>query len=71
MDLGFEHVFLLQNPMNQDVSEVFETFIYKVGLNQGDYSFSTAVGLFKSVVGLTMVLLANALAKRAGEEGVF
>ncbi|PYI53587.1 protein lplB [Paenibacillus flagellatus] len=71
MDLGFEHVFLLQNPMNQHVSEVFETFIYKVGLNEGDYSYSTAVGLFKSVIGLTMVMLANTLAKRMGQEGVF
>lgn len=71
MDLGFEHIFLLQNPMNQGVSEVFETFIYKVGLNQGDYSYSTAVGLFKSVIGLAMVLIVNRLAKRMGEEGVF
>lgn len=71
MDLGFEHVFLLQNPMNQNVSEVFETFIYKVGLNQGDYSYSTAVGLFKSAIGLVMVLTVNKLAKRLGQEGVF
>jgi putative aldouronate transport system permease protein len=71
MDLGFEHVFLLQNPMNRHVSEVFETFIYKVGLNDGNYSYSTAVGLFKSAIGLTMVLAANTLAKRTGQEGVF
>ncbi|MBB6730697.1 ABC transporter permease [Cohnella zeiphila] len=71
MDLGFEHIFLLQNPMNQNVSEVFETFIYKIGLNQGDYSYSTAVGLFKSVIGLVMVLTVNKLAKRLGQEGVF
>ncbi|VTR60141.1 maltose transporter membrane protein [Actinobacillus pleuropneumoniae] len=71
LDLGFEHIFLLQNPMNQDVSEVFETFIYKTGLVQGDYSYSTAVGLFKSAVGLVMVLLVNRLAKKTGQEGVF
>ncbi|WP_168121781.1 ABC transporter permease subunit [Paenibacillus sp. HB172176] len=71
MDMGFEHIFLLQNSMNQQVSEVFETFVYKVGLNQGDYSYSTAVGLFKSVVGLTMVLIVNKLAKRMGQESVF
>ncbi|OIB02018.1 protein lplB [Paenibacillus sp. LC231] len=71
LDLGFEHIFLLQNPMNQDVSEVFETFIYKTGLVQGDYSYSTAVGLFKSAVGLVMVLLVNCLAKKTGQEGVF
>ncbi|OZB96836.1 sugar ABC transporter permease [Paenibacillus sp. XY044] len=71
MDLGFEHIFLLQNPMNQDVSEVFETFIYKKGLIEGDYSYSTAVGLFKSVVGLVMVWVVNRIAKRFGQEGVF
>ncbi|WP_145024758.1 sugar ABC transporter permease [Paenibacillus sp. Y412MC10] len=71
MDLGFEHIFLLQNPMNQGVSEVFETFIYKKGLIEGDYSYSTAVGLFKSVVGLVLVWGVNRLAKRFGQEGVF
>lgn len=71
MDLGFEHIFLLQNPMNQGVSEVFETFIYKKGLIEGDYSYSTAVGLFKSVVGLVLVWGVNRIAKRFGQEGVF
>ncbi|MET3847337.1 ABC transporter permease subunit [Paenibacillus sp. OAE614] len=71
MDLGFEHIFLLQNPMNQGVSEVFETFIYKKGLIEGNYSYSTAVGLFKSVVGLVLVWGVNRLAKRFGQEGVF
>lgn len=71
MDLGFEHIFLLQNPMNQGVSEVFETFIYKKGLIEGDYSYSTAVGLFKSVVGLVLVWGVNRLAKIFGQEGVF
>lgn len=71
MDLGFEHIYLLQNPLNYQVSEVFETFIYKIGLLQGDYSYSTAVGLFKSAVGLTMVLIVNRIAKRMGQEGVF
>lgn len=71
MDLGFEHIFLLQNPMNQGVSEVFEIFIYKKGLIEGDYSYSTAVGLFKSVVGLVLVWGVNRIAKRFGQEGVF
>ena len=56
--------------MNQDVSEVFETFIYKTGLVQGDYSYSTAVGLFKSAVGLVMVRSSTAWPK-TGQEGVF
>ncbi|MBB3125353.1 putative aldouronate transport system permease protein [Paenibacillus rhizosphaerae] len=71
IDVGFEHVFLLQNPLNLEVSDVFETYIYRQGLVQGDFSYVTAVGLFKSVVGLVMVVSANAIAKRFGEEGVY
>lgn len=71
IDVGFEHIFLLQNPSNFYVSDVFETYVYRIGLVQGDFSYSTAVGLFKSVVGLVMVVTANTIAKRFGEEGVY
>jgi len=71
IDVGFEHIFLLQNPLNLQVSDVFETFVYRIGLVQGDFSYSTAVGLFKSVVGLVMIVAANKIAKRFGEEGVY
>ncbi len=71
IDVGFEHIFLLQNPLNLRVSDVFETFVYRIGLVQGDFSYSTAVGLFKSVVGLVMIVAANKIAKRLGEEGVY
>lgn len=71
IDVGFEHIFLLQNPLNTEVSDVFETYIYRQGLVQGDFSYVTAVGLFKSVVGLVMVISANSIAKRFGEEGVY
>ncbi|RCW46414.1 ABC transporter permease [Paenibacillus prosopidis] len=71
IDVGFEHIFLLQNPLNLHVSDVFETYVYRIGLVQGDFSYSTAVGLFKSVVGLVMIVAANTIAKRLGEEGVY
>ncbi|MBD2844883.1 sugar ABC transporter permease [Paenibacillus sp. IB182496] len=71
LDTGFEHVFLLLNPMNREVGEVFDTYVYAVGLAQGQYSYSTAVGLFKSVIGLALVLLANHAAKRAGQESLY
>ncbi|XEC94078.1 ABC transporter permease [Paenibacillus tarimensis] len=71
IDVGFEHIFLLQNPLNLQVSDVFETYVYRIGLVQGDFSYSTAVGLFKSVVGLVMIVAANTIAKRLGEEGVY
>ncbi|MGG1513904.1 ABC transporter permease subunit [Paenibacillus oryzisoli] len=71
IDIGFEHIFLLQNPLNLSVSDVFDTYIYRIGVQQGEFSYTTAVGLFKSVVGLVMVLSANMIAKRAGKEGVY
>lgn len=71
IDVGFEHIFLLQNPLNLQVSDVFETYVYRQGLVQGDFSYATAIGLFKSFVGLIMVVGANAIAKRFGEEGVY
>lgn len=71
MDVGFEQVFLMMNGAVSNVADVFETYVYRVGIQQGQFSFSTAVGLFKSVVGLILVIAANKLAKRFGEEGVY
>jgi len=71
IDVGFEHIYLLQNPLNLEVSDVFDTYIYRAGVQQGEFSYTTAVGLFKSIVGLVLVVAANAMAKRSGREGVY
>ncbi|MEK8129505.1 ABC transporter permease subunit [Paenibacillus filicis] len=71
MDVGFEQVFLMANGAVSEVGDVFDTYVYRLGIQQGQFSFSTAVGLFKSVVGLVLVVIANKLAKRFGEEGVY
>jgi putative aldouronate transport system permease protein len=71
MDLGFEHILLLQNPLNMNVSDVFDTYVYRSGVLQGNFSFSTTVGIFKSVIGLVLIVLANRLAKVFGQEGVY
>ncbi|MFD0715922.1 ABC transporter permease [Paenibacillus sp. GCM10027626] len=71
MDVGFEQVFLMYNGAVSDVAEVFDTYVYRVGIQQAQFSYSAAVGLFKSVVGLLLVVLANRFAKRMGEEGVY
>ncbi|MBB6732594.1 sugar ABC transporter permease [Cohnella sp. CBP 2801] len=71
MDIGFEHIFLLQNPLNFHVSDVFDTFVYRTGILQRDYSYSAVVGMFKSVVGLVLVMGANRLARKFGQEGVY
>jgi putative aldouronate transport system permease protein len=71
MELGFEHILLLQNPVNMSVADVFDTYVYRNGVLQGDFSYSTTVGIFKSVIGLVLIVLANRLAKAFGQEGVY
>lgn len=71
LDTGFEQIFLMINPMNREVGEVFDTYVYTTGISQGKFSYSAAVGVFKSVVALIMVIGANKLAKRFGEEGIY
>ena len=71
LELGFEHVYLLLNASNREVGEIFDTYVYTAGLKQGQFSYSTAVGFFKGIVGLVLVMFANWLAKKAGEEGVY
>jgi len=50
---------------------VFDTYVYRNGVLTGEYSYTTAVGLFKSVIGLVLIVAANGWAKRKGEEGVY
>ncbi|MEN0645327.1 sugar ABC transporter permease [Alkalicoccobacillus gibsonii] len=71
LELGFEHVYLLLNSSNRAVAEIFDTYVFTAGLQQGQFSYSTAVGFFKGIVGLILVIGANKLAKKYGEEGVY
>lgn len=64
MSAGFDQIFVLYNQAVYDVAEIIDTYVYKVGLNQMKFSASTAAGLFKSLVGLALVLMSNAIAKR-------
>lgn len=71
LSTGFEQILLLQNSMNRGVSEVFDTYVYRQGITMGSFSYSTAVGLFKGVVGTIMVMAADKLSKLAGESGLY
>ncbi len=71
MNVGFEKVFLMQNPLNTPTSEVINTYIYKVGLVSADYSFSTAVGLFNSVVNTLMLVTVNFVARKLGDTSLW
>ncbi|WP_090823197.1 sugar ABC transporter permease [Paenibacillus sp. yr247] len=71
LDVGFEQIFLMLNELVYQVGDVFDTYVFREGITGGRFSFGVAVGLFKSVVGLILVISANWLAKKAGEEGIY
>lgn len=68
---GFDRIFMLQNPLNLSKSEVLDTFIYKVGIAQRRYSFTTAVGLFRSLVAVLLLSIGNYASKRLTGNGLF
>ncbi len=68
---NLEQMWLMQNPLNIEVSEVIDTFIYKAGVRAGDFSYTAAVGLTKSLVALVLIIFANWLARKAGQEGLW
>jgi len=70
LEAGFDQLFLMQNATNREVSQIIDTYVYQMGMKNGQLSFATAVGLFKSIVGLVLVLSADRLAKKMGEEGI-
>jgi putative aldouronate transport system permease protein len=64
MNVGFEKVFLLQNPQNLDASDVISTYIYRTGLINSQYSFAAAIGLFNSVINCVILVVVNGIARR-------
>lgn len=71
MDVGFEHIFNLQNAAVFSVSDVISTFVYRTGLQNAQYSLATAVGLFQALIGLILVLTVNKIVKKLGEGGLW
>jgi putative aldouronate transport system permease protein len=71
MTIGFERPFVMSNPLVMDYAEVISTFVYKVGLQSAQFSLATAMGLFQALVGLFFVVMANMIAKRSGEQGLW
>lgn len=71
MSVGFEKVFLMQNPLNLETSEIISTFVYKMGLQYRQYSYSTAIGLFNSIVNMILLVTVNYGAKRLSGSGLW
>ena len=71
MSVGFEKALALQTDLNLPTSEILPTYVYKMGLLNGDYSFSTAVGLFNSVINIVLLIVVNSIVKKLNEgEGI-
>ena len=68
---GFEEIWLLQNAPNKEIAEVLETYSYQVGLREGRYSFSAAIGMFQSVIGMIMIVTTNFISKKTGGDGLW
>jgi putative aldouronate transport system permease protein len=71
MSIGFEKVYAMQTSLNMPTSDIIATYVYRMGLENGDYGYSTAVGLFNSVVNLIILLIVNIIVKKLNEgEGI-
>ncbi|NLM09230.1 MAG: sugar ABC transporter permease [Clostridiaceae bacterium] len=71
LNVGYEKIYLMQNPLNLSVSEVISTYVYKIGLTSAQYSYSSAIGLFNSVVSMVMMTLVNFIAKKTSETSLW
>ena len=71
LNAGFEVQYLLGNGLVQEVSQTIDIFVLKYGISLNNYSLATAAGIFKSVISVTLIFIANRLAKSAGEERLF
>lgn len=71
MSVGFEKIFLMQTDLTLGVSEVISTFVYSQGIQGGQFSYATAVGLFNSAVNFALLMTVNAISKRVTETSLW
>jgi putative aldouronate transport system permease protein len=71
LDFGIERVLVFLNPLNMANGEILDTYIYKAGLLAQQYSYTTAIGLFNSIVGLALIVIGNVLSKKATGDGLY
>ena len=71
LNAGFDQIFMLYTSHVYEVADIIDTYVYRMGLINSDYSFSTAAGMFKSVVAFILIVFVNNVAKRTGNEGLY
>lgn len=71
LNSGFDQIYMLQNTLNVSASEVIDTYVYKMGMSSMRFSYATAVGLFKSVIAVILLMSANFISKKLTDKGLF
>ncbi len=71
LTLGFEKILLMYTPKNSVVSDIIDTYVYRIGLESQNYSYATAIGLFTGIIGLVLVASSNALSKKVTGESIY
>ena len=71
VNAGFDQIFMLYSALVYSVADIIDTYVYRMGLQEGKFELATAVGLFKSVINFALVVIANKTARMAGEEGIY
>lgn len=71
LNAGFEQILLLYSPAVYSVADIIDTYVYREGLTQMNYSFASAVGLFKNIIAMVLILSANVIAKRFNQTGIW
>lgn len=71
LNVGFEKVFLMQNTLNVDASEVISAYTYKIGILQNQFSYSTAIGLFNMLINFAFLIVANQISRKVSNTGIF
>ncbi len=71
LNAGFDQIFMLYTSHVYDVADIIDTYVYRMGIINNDYSFSTAAGMFKSVVAFVLIVIVNTIAKKTNNEGLF
>jgi putative aldouronate transport system permease protein len=71
LNVGFEKVFLLQNKLNMDTADVISTYVYRLGIQAGQFSYTSAIGLFNSLINACILIFVNAIARRVNETSLW
>ncbi len=70
LSAGFDQIYVLYTPLTYSVADIIDTYVYRMAISAGEFEYSTAVGLFKSVIGLSLILIADRICKAFGERGI-